>query len=114
MTGHLQVYLDSDNLKNLEELFDTVRSHTRNLVVLATPAVFQRPWCAGEITCAYSSQIPVFLINFVNGGQDEETNPSGRKFNERCSCTYFAAHVRYSFGWLEADFTFEDFVVIFQ
>ena len=95
----MQIYLDSDNLKNLEELFDTVRSHTRNLVVLATPAVFQRPWCAGEITCAYSSRIPVFLINFVNGGQEEEeTNPSGLKVNEMCSCTYFAAHVRDSFG----------------
>merc|ERR1719456_2150932 len=68
------VYLDSDNLKNLQELFDTVRSHTRNLVVLATPAVFQRPWCAGEITCAYSSKIPVFLINFVSGA-DEQENP---------------------------------------
>ena len=89
VTGYPQIYLDSDNLKNLEELFDTVRSHTRNLVVLATPAVFQRPWCAGEITCAYSSRIPVFLVNFVNGGQEEEeANPSRLKVNDMCSCSY--------------------------
>ena len=59
--------------------------------VLSTPAVFQRPWCAGEITCAYSSRIPVFLVNFVGGQEEEEANPSRLKVNEMHSSTYALA-----------------------
>lgn len=46
------VGIDSDNLDNLDKLFDYVGSHTETLVVIASKEIFMRVWCLGEMTKA--------------------------------------------------------------
>lgn len=45
----VRVFLDCDQLENLDFLFDVVRTSTRNIVVVLTPELLKRVWCAGEI-----------------------------------------------------------------
>jgi len=55
-------FLDSDDLTNLDELFDVVRSRVGNLIVYMTRDVLRRPWCAGEITTAYKAKVKVTRV----------------------------------------------------
>ena len=48
-----KVFVDSDDLSNLDRLFDIVGSNVETLVVLASKSVYVRPWCVGEIATAY-------------------------------------------------------------
>ena len=60
--------MDSDNLKDLGALFDTVRADTELLVVLCTTLVLTRPWCVGEVTVSCLNAVkvmPVILPDFV-------------------------------------------------
>jgi len=51
------VFLDSDDLRNLDELRSHVqRSH--NLVLLLTEGLFTRPWCLVEIVTAVREGVP--------------------------------------------------------
>lgn len=52
-----RVFLDSDELENLDMLFDIVRTSTKNLVVVLTPELLSRSWCAGEIVTAWKNGI---------------------------------------------------------
>jgi hypothetical protein len=54
-----EVFIDSDNLDNLDQLFDFVRSQSENLVVLCTRSILSRPWCLGEITCTWMNQASI-------------------------------------------------------
>jgi len=54
--------LDADQLEDLELIFETVRSSTRNLVVLLTQEVLSRMWCAGEIVTAQLFNIPMVPV----------------------------------------------------
>ena len=56
---HARVFLDSDQLEDLELVFDTVRSSTANLVVLMTAGILTRMWCAGEIVTAARNDVPI-------------------------------------------------------
>lgn len=47
------VFIDSDNLTELDSLFDIVRCQVKHLVVYLTRETLSRPWCAGEITTAF-------------------------------------------------------------
>ena len=38
-----------DNLKELDTLFDVVKSRVKHLIVLLTANTLRRPWCVGEI-----------------------------------------------------------------
>jgi len=58
------VFLDSDDLQDLNRLFDVVREDLSTLVVLCTKEILMRPWCAGEITTARMNNIPVVLVVF--------------------------------------------------
>eukprot|EP00434_Breviolum_minutum_P036186 symbB.v1.2.032056.t1/scaffold3795.1/size50223/4 len=51
------VFLDCDQLENLDILFDVVRSSTKNVVVVLTPELLKRVWCAGEIATAHKNKI---------------------------------------------------------
>lgn len=53
------IFLDSDNLEELDLIFDAIRSRTKNVVVLLTPELLMRMWCAGEIATAHANQIPL-------------------------------------------------------
>ncbi|CAE7030005.1 GRM6 [Symbiodinium natans] len=52
-----RVFLDCDQLENLDFLFDIVRTATRSIVVVLTPEILKRVWCAGEITTAFKNGI---------------------------------------------------------
>jgi len=52
-----KVFLDCDQLENLDFLFDVVRSSTKSIVVVLTPELLKRVWCAGEIATAYKNSI---------------------------------------------------------
>jgi len=56
------VFIDSDNLHNLDHLLDYVRSDTETLLVLASSDVFSRVWCLGEITTARHFKVPTIVI----------------------------------------------------
>lgn len=60
--GRSRIFLDSDNLINLNHLLATVRDSVDVLVVLATEELWWRPWCAGEIAIACSADVPVVLV----------------------------------------------------
>ncbi|CAE8680036.1 unnamed protein product [Polarella glacialis] len=57
-----RVFLDSDNLEDLDLIFDTVRSQTKNLVVLLTPELLKIMWCAGEIVTAHRNKISIVTV----------------------------------------------------
>eukprot|EP00443_Scrippsiella_acuminata_P042323 CAMPEP_0115362042 /NCGR_PEP_ID=MMETSP0270-20121206/102507_1 /TAXON_ID=71861 /ORGANISM="Scrippsiella trochoidea, Strain CCMP3099" /LENGTH=1452 /DNA_ID=CAMNT_0002784613 /DNA_START=28 /DNA_END=4385 /DNA_ORIENTATION=+ len=50
--GGQRVFLDSDELQQLDNLLDTVKAKVRNLVVYLTHETLTRPWCAGEVVTA--------------------------------------------------------------
>jgi len=55
-------FLDSDNLTNLQDLFDIVRCRCGRLIVYLTADTLRRPWCAGEITMAFQTHKNVSAI----------------------------------------------------
>jgi len=61
-----KVFIDSDDLKNLDELFDVVAHSTETLVVICSQSILLRPWCVGEITTAHRNKVDVAPI-YVNG-----------------------------------------------
>lgn len=78
MTGDAKVtekvFLDSDDLQDLNRLFDVVREDLGTLVVLCTKEVLMRPWCAGEITTARMNNVPVVTVIFPDFSfPDEDT-----------------------------------------
>lgn len=50
-----RVFIDSDDLKELDTLFDIVKTSVSCLVVYLTRDTLTRPWCAGEIATAFKS-----------------------------------------------------------
>lgn len=52
-----EMFVDSDNLMDLDLLFNMVRTETKNLVIVMTPEVLKRMWCAGEIATAFSNKV---------------------------------------------------------
>ncbi|CAE7227713.1 Scube3 [Symbiodinium sp. KB8] len=62
------VFLDSDQLEELDLIFDTVRSATKNVVAVQTSELLTRMWCAGEIVTAHRNKvttIPVICDDFI-------------------------------------------------
>eukprot|EP00811_Abedinium_folium_P034089 NODE_6_length_4697_cov_15.134354.p1 GENE.NODE_6_length_4697_cov_15.134354~~NODE_6_length_4697_cov_15.134354.p1 ORF type:complete len:1487 (+),score=268.77 NODE_6_length_4697_cov_15.134354:168-4628(+) len=59
-----QVFIDSDDLSDLDQLFDCVAYHTAVLVVLRTEQILSRPWCVGEITTAHQHGVTVVPVVF--------------------------------------------------
>ncbi|CAE7223416.1 Tg [Symbiodinium sp. KB8] len=53
----IRVFLDCDQLENLDYLFDIVRTETKSVVVVLTTNLLSRSWCAGEITTAWKNNI---------------------------------------------------------
>lgn len=59
---HTTVFIDSDHLNNLDALFDIVRCRTGCLVIYLTRDTLKRPWCAGEISVAFSTHKRVITV----------------------------------------------------
>ena len=43
-----RVFLDCDQLENLDYLFDIVRTETKSVVVVLTTKLLSRAWCAAQ------------------------------------------------------------------
>eukprot|EP00913_Durusdinium_trenchii_P011361 g10672.t1 len=52
-----EIFLDSDQLEDLDLIFDTIRAKTRSVVVVLTSELLQRMWCAGEIVTAFKNHV---------------------------------------------------------
>ena len=57
------VFLDSDELQDLDSLFECVRAHTSFVVPLLTPGLLTRPWCVGELATAFLNRVPILPIS---------------------------------------------------
>jgi len=56
------VFIDSDNLDNLDHLFEYIRSDTRTLVIVGTAEIFTRVWCVGEMTTARVCKVNTLIL----------------------------------------------------
>jgi len=68
MRHGIEVFIDSDNLHDLSELFSIVQTGVRTLLVYLTASTLLRPWCAGEIVTAFDGNLrvaPVQTPRFV-------------------------------------------------
>mmetsp|Transcript_18988 Transcript_18988/g.44264 ORF Transcript_18988/g.44264 Transcript_18988/m.44264 type:complete len:1820 (-) Transcript_18988:53-5512(-) len=59
-----KVFLDADDLVHLDTLFDFVRHHTEQLLVLCSAEILLRPWCVGEITTAHINNVTTLPVIF--------------------------------------------------
>merc|ERR1711972_1007627 len=57
-------FLDSDNLSDLDQLFDYVASDTQNLVVVCSKDIMMRPWCVGEIVTGMLHGVTTVKVSF--------------------------------------------------
>merc|ERR1719321_1675418 len=67
------IFLDSDCLEDLENIFDMVKSDTKNVLVLLTKDTLRRMWCAGEIASAFKNEVNVIKLvcdDFVEFSDD--------------------------------------------
>jgi hypothetical protein len=63
-----QVYLDSQNLRNLTHLFTRGLTQSDVLVLLATKDVLTRPYCLLELWCAQRFDVPIVILDIVGRG----------------------------------------------
>jgi len=57
-----RVFLDSDDVSDLDNIIDTVAHDTKNLMVLLTRETLERMWCAGEIATAHRTGVNIVLV----------------------------------------------------
>ena len=57
-----RVFLDADDLQDLNRLFGFVGNDTDTLVVICTSEILARPWCVGEMTTARLHAVDVVLV----------------------------------------------------
>jgi ubiquitin len=60
--SRMNVFIDSDNLSNLDTLFDIVANDVEKLLVVCSAEILRRPWCLGEITTAHRKQLKTLLL----------------------------------------------------
>eukprot|EP00930_Biecheleria_cincta_P022678 TRINITY_DN16531_c0_g1_i1.p1 TRINITY_DN16531_c0_g1~~TRINITY_DN16531_c0_g1_i1.p1 ORF type:complete len:1023 (+),score=128.73 TRINITY_DN16531_c0_g1_i1:127-3069(+) len=58
------VFIDSDNLRNLDMLFDYVGFQSETIVALVSKDLFRRPWCVGELVVAQSNSVNLIKVVF--------------------------------------------------
>jgi hypothetical protein len=58
----VRVFLDSDNLTDLDYLFDQVRDLTITFVMICSQELFSRVWCVGEICMAKATGLDAVKI----------------------------------------------------
>ena len=96
MDSKLPIFLDSDDLKNLDELEAHVRS-SEVLVLCQTEKVLTRPWCVLELVTALDAGVPIVGLTLQGKGYDfaeaehylanidtklDKINPGGSKLLE--------------------------------
>jgi len=63
------VFLDSENLNNLDHLQQRVQN-THNVVLLLTPNVLTRPWVLVELVTAWRHGVRILLVNISRAGSE--------------------------------------------
>ena len=58
----LAVFLDTDDLLSLSDLFGTLTQDVEALVVVASPTVLTRKWCLGEIVTANLQNVSTMVV----------------------------------------------------
>jgi hypothetical protein len=56
------VFLDSDNLRQLDHLFEMCAFQCKNIVVLLTREILSRLWCAGEVAVGVRNKVNMVLV----------------------------------------------------
>lgn len=87
------VFLDSDELDNLEDLLDIVRTSIKTLVVLLTSKTLTRPWCAGEIATAFRNGVPIVGVAYDDYEELTEEDLSKEAIADRWPADDFTACV---------------------
>jgi len=72
LSVHGSVFIDSDNLDDLDSLFSMVAHQTQLLVVLCTKEILHRAWCLGEIITAHANEVEVLPVHFPDYFAPEE------------------------------------------
>ena len=62
-----EVFLDSDNLKDLRELLNDVRNSSV-LILFQSRHVLERPWCLLEMYTAVMERVPIVALNCLGKG----------------------------------------------
>jgi len=60
-----KVFVDSDDLIDLDKLFDVVAQDCDVIVLVWSDQVLNRPWCVGELVTAKSNKVPTVPILFA-------------------------------------------------
>mmetsp|Transcript_38386 Transcript_38386/g.86322 ORF Transcript_38386/g.86322 Transcript_38386/m.86322 type:complete len:486 (+) Transcript_38386:2-1459(+) len=73
-----KVFIDSDDLVELDSLFNIVKSKVKLLLVYLTRDTLTRPWCVGEITTAFNShgRVRVLTVRTPSFQQPSEEEAS--------------------------------------
>ena len=58
----LAVFLDTDDLLSLSDLFGTLTQNVEALVLIASPKVLTRKWCLGEIVTANLQNVNTMVV----------------------------------------------------
>jgi len=73
-----RIFLDSDELDNLDLLLDVVKTETDHLVVILTAGLLQRPWCAAEIATAHRNHVKMLQVTC----DDFSSRPSANRMQD--------------------------------
>jgi len=57
-----KAFIDTDDLRDLDRLFDFVATQTGTLVILCSKFIYTRPWCMGEVVTAYHWKVNIFKV----------------------------------------------------
>jgi len=58
----VSVFIDSDDLSDLDVLFDTIKTSVQQLIVYLTSATLSRPWCVGEVVTSMKAKIKILPV----------------------------------------------------
>lgn len=60
-----QIFLDADNLTDLRELLNCVKTSDA-LILMYTNAILSRPWCLLEVATAVENDVPIIVMRVAN------------------------------------------------
>jgi len=60
--SNCRVFIDSDDLVNLDGLFDIVKNDVKVFVVVLTSHTLRRAWCCGEIVSAHATMLKMHTV----------------------------------------------------
>jgi len=59
----VSVFIDSDDLRDLDALFDTIKTSVQQLVLYLTAGTLRRPWCVGEVVTSMKAKIRILPVH---------------------------------------------------